>query len=175
LDFPIPAHRAIEPEANQGDGTSLPEFASSFPLEALIGAASADHCLSVRQETILLVEDEAFVRKVTAEVLESAGYRVLPACAASEALEAKGNDLEFVDLLLTDVVMPGLSGHELAAEFRALHPQTRVLLMSGYTEQLALSATSRIDYLAKPFSTSALLRRVRQVLDAGPSTFEVRA
>jgi CheY-like chemotaxis protein len=80
-----------------------------------------------------------------------------------------------VDLLLADLVMPGISGHELANELVALCPQLRVLLMSGYAEQLALCQLSSYGkkYLAKPFSVPVLLRRVRQVLDTDP--FDCRA
>ena len=117
-------------------------------------------------ETILLVEDEAFVRKVTAEVLESAGYRLVIAGDAREAL-AYRERLAPPDLLLADVIMPGMSGHELAVELTSFYPSTRVLLMSGYIEQLAtheLPSCGR-EYLAKPFSIRTLLSRVREVLD----------
>jgi CheY-like chemotaxis protein len=121
-------------------------------------------------ETILLVEDEAFVRQVAVEALESAGYKLVIARNAPEALEAYRRCSQPVDLLLADVVMPGMSGRELATEFETLYPRTRVLLMSGYAEQLALCELSpyRKTYLAKPFSMPTLLRRVREVLDANP-------
>jgi CheY-like chemotaxis protein len=78
-------------------------------------------------ETILLVEDEAFVRKATAEVLESAGYGLLVAGSAAEALEICRQGCRPVDLLLADVVMPGMSGRELALEFKISCPRARVL------------------------------------------------
>jgi DNA-binding NtrC family response regulator len=76
-----------------------------------------------------------------------------------------------VDLLLADVVLPGANGHQLANEFAGLCPRVRVLLMSGYAEQLALCELSpyRVHCLAKPFSRHTLLRRVRQVLDTSPA------
>jgi len=121
-------------------------------------------------ETILLVEDAAFVRKATAEALESARYRLLIAKNAAEALEACRICVRPVDLLLTDVVMPGMSGLDLAAEFENLCPRARVLLMSGHAEQFAGRELSRSgnQCLAKPFSVSALLKRVREVLDTNP-------
>lgn len=145
--------------------------------EPRIGAAFAEAGQRGGPETILLVEDEAFVRRVTAEVLESAGYRLVIATSAAEALEAYPRCSGPVDLLLADVVMPGMSGCELAAEFENLCPRGRVLLMSGHAEQLAWCELSRSGkkYLAKPFSTRMLLRRVREVLDTSPFDGGARA
>ena len=87
--------------------------------------------------TILLVEDESFVREVTCEVLRSAGYRVLPARDAAEAMRfyelRRGN----VDLLLSDVILPGETGPALAGTLRKKNPTLKVLLVSGYGEQIA--------------------------------------
>ncbi len=117
-------------------------------------------------QQILLVEDEAFVRKVTTEVLEAAGYRVLVARNAAEAVEISGRCPAPLNLLLTDVVLPGKNGIELAKEISALNREIRVLLISGYAGQLALSRSSEVqEYLAKPFSTQALLSKVRQLLE----------
>jgi CheY-like chemotaxis protein len=128
-------------------------------------------------ETILLVEDQAFVRKATAEVLESAGYRLVVAGNAAEALEACRTGSRPVDLLLTDVVMPGISGRDLAAEFASLCPHARVLLMSGHQQQLAVCEQSRLGgkCLAKPFSTRTLLDRVREALNTNPCELGARA
>ncbi len=129
-------------------------------------------------ETILLVEDEAFVRKATAEVLESAGYRLVTARSAAEALEAYRSSFGPVDLLLTDVILPGMSGRDLAAEFESLCPRARILLMSGQAEQLAgdvePSPNAR-KCLAKPFSIRVLLRKVREVLDTNPLDLRAQA
>ena len=140
-------------------------------------AAVCQFCQVNSHEIILLVEDEAFVRKVAAEILELAGYRLVIAKSAAEALEIHLKCSEPVDLLLADVVMPGMSGRELAAEFEGSYPRTRVLLMSGYTEQLALHESSlcRAKYLAKPFSRQVLLRKVRDVLDTSPYDLGARA
>jgi DNA-binding NtrC family response regulator len=128
-------------------------------------------------ETILLVEDEAFVRKATAEALESAGYRLLIATSAAEALEAQRKCAQPVDLLLTDVVMPGMSGCDLATEFESLRPRTRVLLMSGRQEPLAGCEQSRYGrkFLAKPFSIHRLLSKVREVLAGNPFDMQAQA
>lgn len=118
-------------------------------------------------ETILLVEDEAFVRTVTSEVLESAGYKLVISRSGAEALDACRKSSQPVDLLLADVVMPGMSGRELANEFEGLYPHARVLLMSGYAAQLAWCQLSPYGnaYLAKPFSVRVLLTKVRDALD----------
>lgn len=135
--------------------------------ETITRAAFAEPAQWSGPETILLVEDEAFVRTATAEVLESAGYRLVIARSAAEALAAYPRCSWPVDLLLCDIVMPGMNGRELATELENFHPHTRVLLMSGYAEQLAWCGSSAYgkQFLAKPFSIPMLLRRVREVLD----------
>jgi len=116
-------------------------------------------------ETILFVEDEAFVREVAGEILRSAGYQVLiakDAAAAACAYDLQGGD---VDLLLSDVVLPGENGHALARKLRRTRPELKVLLISGYAEQM--EAQEAGTCLGKPFSGALLLRRVRQALDCG--------
>ncbi|HLW89289.1 MAG TPA: response regulator [Terriglobales bacterium] len=117
-------------------------------------------------ETILLVEDETFVREVTREVLKAAGYRVVTARNATEALVA-GDSLRQVDLLLTDVVLPGRSGRALASDLQSREPNLAVLFVSGYGAQLAEIEAARPAFtcLAKPFSAAALLRKVREMLN----------
>jgi CheY-like chemotaxis protein len=145
--------------------------------EVVIGVAFPETVVWGGPETILLVEDEPFVRKVTAEILESAGYRLMVAKSAPEASEVCRRASHPADLLLADVVMPGMSGFELATQFETSYPRTRVLLMSGYAEQLALCELSPYGkaYLAKPFSSRVLLSRVRQALDADRSDWGAHA
>ena len=116
-------------------------------------------------ETILFVEDEAFVREVAGEVLRSAGYQVLIAKDAATAACAYDLQCGDVDLLLTDVVLPGENGHALARKLRRTSPELKVLLISGYAEQMEPQETGAC--LGKPFSGAVLLRRVRQALDGG--------
>jgi two-component system cell cycle sensor histidine kinase/response regulator CckA len=126
-------------------------------------------------ETILLVEDEAFVREVTCEVLRSAGYRVLTAKNAAEATGFFDVQCGEVELLLSDVVLPGETGRVLAGKLRRQNPRLKVLLVTGYGEQMGLLETvdgakhevEREQCLAKPFSSEVLLRRVRQLLGRG--------
>jgi CheY-like chemotaxis protein len=143
---------------------------ATMPAETMPAAVFVDAEPWGGPETILLVEDEVFVRKVAAEVLESAGYKLVIARSGGEALEAYRQLSKPVDLLLADVVMPGMSGRDLAAEFESLCPRARVLLMSGDARQLATCQVSPYakTYLAKPFSVRILLKKVREVLDANP-------
>jgi CheY-like chemotaxis protein len=167
----------VERASRQKSGTETrPEIGSVVAAETVIGAAVAAVDQLGAPETILLVEDEAFVRKVTAEVLVSAGYRLVSARSAAEALEACRCS-EPVDLLLADLVMPGMSGRQLAIEFQSLCPSARVLLMSGYPEQLALCELPAYgrSHLAKPFSIRTLLTRIREVLDTNPLDFRAQA
>ena len=135
-------------------------------LEETIGWCSdADESTLSRTKMILLVEDEAFVREVTCEVLRAAGYRVLAAKNAAEATrvyEVRGDEVE---LLLSDVVLPGESGRVLAGKLRRENPRLKILLVTGYAEQMGPRGTMQEECLAKPFSTEVLLGRVRQMLD----------
>lgn len=116
-------------------------------------------------ETILFVEDEAFVREVTCEVLQSAGYGVLTAKNAAEAALLYDQRRGEIQLLLTDVVLPGETGRSLALKLKRQNPKLKILFVTGYAEQMALQETNSEECLAKPFSTEVLLRRVRLVLD----------
>lgn len=118
--------------------------------------------------TILLVEDEAFLREVTCEILESAGYRVLKTRSASEAIDAFREYKTIVRLLLTDVVLPGQNGRDLAIDLRSVCPTLRIIFISGYPENAVTRQGIQEDgmfYLPKPFSLQSLTRKVRQVLE----------
>jgi CheY-like chemotaxis protein len=121
--------------------------------------------LAGESRTILLVEDETFVREVASEVLRAAGYRVLTAKSAAEAVRIFENGFD-IDLLLTDVVLPGETGRVLAERLRRANPQLPVLLATGYGEQMARETSE--ECLAKPFSSEDLLGRVRQLLEKAP-------
>jgi DNA-binding response OmpR family regulator len=119
--------------------------------------------------TVLLVEDEEFLRDLAGDVLECAGHRVLKARDAEAAIASFQRYSKIVDLLLTDVVLPGKSGRELAKQMRELRPSLKVMFVSGYAENIAVR--SRIgapdtSYLQKPFSADSLLERVDQLLGA---------
>ncbi len=156
--------------------TNLMDIPSIVVFEAP-SSSLADTCQWRGKETILLVEDAALVRKAAAEALQSAGYQVFIADNADHALETYRESCTPVDLLLTDVVMAGISGPELAQTLFLLCPDVRIMLMSGYAEELLAGELSpyRTEYLAKPFSASTLLQRVRQVLDKRPQDFAAPA
>jgi two-component system, cell cycle sensor histidine kinase and response regulator CckA len=121
-------------------------------------------------ETILLVEDDERVRRVASAALRRYGYRVLEAPSAEEALRHFAAESDAVRLVVTDVVLPRMSGAQLARELRAMRPELRVLFVSGYRED-SFAQEGRMDpgiaLLEKPFSPDALARRVRGVLDSG--------
>jgi CheY-like chemotaxis protein len=121
-------------------------------------------------ETVLLVEDEAAVRALTARMLREQGYTVLEAPDGEEALQlARANSEVTIHLLLTDVVMPRMSGIALAEQLKALFPTIKVLFVSGYTDNAIVHhgwLDPGIAFLHKPFSPAALARKVRDVLDA---------
>lgn len=117
--------------------------------------------------TILLVEDETFVRQSIEAALCLYGYTVLTAVNATQALEICRNSPQPPDLLVSDMVMPGMSGNELARAFRVLYPQAGVLLMSGYAQELTPHASSACctPHLSKPFSVDTLIKAVSELLD----------
>ena len=122
-------------------------------------------------ETILVVEDEDTVRRVTARLLERLGYQVTTASSAEEALQIlEGRGTPF-SLVLTDVVMPGLTGIELAEVLRQREPDIRILFMSGYpSRELGRSPDDPPSpFLPKPFSVHDLSRMVRASLGRGPA------
>ena len=124
-------------------------------------------------ETVLVVEDAASVRMVTRQVLERVGYVVLEAPNGETALRLAAKHHGPIQLLLTDVVMPGLSGRQLAEQLAKLRPDMKVLYTSGYADHAIVHhgiLDSGIAYLQKPFTPEALGRRVRQVLDSLPTT-----
>lgn len=161
----------ITVESEAGEGTefqiylpSVGEAADATPLwDDTVGF------LPVGNETVLLVEDELMVRSAASEALRQQGYTVLEAGDGVQALEvAEAHSGQPIHLVVTDVVMPRMSGEELGARFSALHPEAKVLYASGYTEDKAIRegiATRSIYFLQKPFRPATLAQRVREILD----------
>jgi PAS domain S-box-containing protein len=120
-------------------------------------------------ETILLAEDEETVREMVSRALQAQGYNVLEACHGAEALALSEQYQQPIDLLVTDVVMPQMSGGVLAERLTLLRPQLKVLFMSGYMDDAVVRhglPAVEMHFLAKPFSLSVLVAKVREVLDA---------
>jgi CheY-like chemotaxis protein len=117
---------------------------------------------------VLLVEDEAAVRDMARTALESYGYAVLAVANGEDALRTVTAHDGRIDLLLTDVIMPGVSGPELAERVRRDYPAIAVVFMSGYTSDAVLRQgveAGEANFVQKPFSTVALATKLRQVLD----------
>ena len=159
----------IAVDSEPGRGTN---FTILFPrVEEAVAAvkpAPAPAMPAGGSETILLVEDEAAVRNLIRDTLESYGYHVLEAGGGSEALRLSREHQGPLPLLLTDVVMPGMSGRAVAQAISAARPETRILYASGYTDE-AIARHGVLDpgtdFIQKPFSPDDLARRVREVLD----------
>jgi CheY-like chemotaxis protein len=138
------------------------------PADSTLARVQAE--ASKASRTILLVEDESFVREVTCEVLQYAGYRVFKAANALEALRLFRRYGKEVQLVITDVVMPGKNGHALASDLWAIRPDLRAILTSGYPENVGARPAfpkHGACFLSKPFSVESLLLKVRQVLESG--------
>ncbi len=124
-------------------------------------------------ETILLVEDEDMVRQVVRRMSEMNGYTVLEATSGHDALLVGEKASNPIHLLLTDVVMPGMSGAETAKEIKAKYPEIKVLFMSGYTEDVIVHQgvlDPEVAFVQKPVASQILVRKVREVLDGLTNT-----
>jgi len=159
-------------ESEPGHGTTFQLFFQCVDQPDAVALPPSRHSQSPGSETVLLVEDEVGVRTLARQALESRGYRVLEAGDGEEALRTCEEYAGEIDLLLSDVVMPRMSGRELRQRIAHLSPQTRVIFTSGYTDDAIVRHgiyQSECDFLQKPFTVHALLRKVREVLDRAPS------
>jgi CheY-like chemotaxis protein len=123
------------------------------------------------RETVLLVEDEERVRIATRRILEKRGYRVLEASSGPHALSLVAQHPAQIHLMVTDVVMPEMTGPELAAKLASERPAMKVVFVSGYANNAGVrqaAASSGSAYVQKPFAPDALLRTVREMLDRPP-------
>jgi len=152
-----------------GNGTTfkiyLPRFEEAA--EKVVTRPSLGEIAS-GSETILLVEDEEQVRKIVREILQMQGYQVLEAAGGGEALLISEKHEGPIHLMLTDVVMPLMSGRELANKLGPIRPATKIIYMSGYTEDTVVHhgvLEPGVEFIQKPFSPDALARKVREVLE----------
>ena len=159
-------------ESQPWEGSTFTVYLPRCEDEAAVASVEQPHPVDTGgPETVLVVEDEKMVRGLACRILERIGYRVLEAADADEALEALAKHPGDIDLLLTDVVMPRVSGPELARIVHATRPELPVLYMSGYTDD-AVGREGVLDpsvpFLQKPFTPDGLARKVREVLAGEP-------
>jgi PAS domain S-box-containing protein len=157
----------ITVDSRPGAGSTFEIHLPQFCAEPSPGESETDQHAVVRgASTVLVVEDEPAVRQFAVEVLAGSGHRMLQAANAEEALLESTRYSLPIDLLLTDMVMPGINGLDLAGRIRAIHPETRVLLVSGYSE--VLTAEGKLEagfhYLQKPYTPESLTRTVERIL-----------
>ncbi|HWX53082.1 MAG TPA: response regulator [Verrucomicrobiae bacterium] len=160
----------ISVQSERGQGTT---FTIYFPRveepSRPAGTSAVKSETAVRgSETVLLVEDEEGLRAITREFLESIGYNVLECGNGAEALDLMLKHKAPIDVLLTDLVMPGIHGSEIAVRLKQAHPNAKVILMSGYSDQAVQVEALGPDtlFLQKPFQLATLAQKVRSVLDA---------
>ncbi len=158
----------IEVESTVGLGTTFRVYLPRIEEPPVPdGGSSSPHALR-GTETVLLVEDEEAVRQVTKLILEQHGYSVLVASDGSQGIEVSRNYSGTIHLVLTDLMMPNISGRMLAESIMATRPGVRVLFMSGYTDDILVRqevGSSAADFLQKPFTLEVLRRKVREILD----------
>jgi two-component system, cell cycle sensor histidine kinase and response regulator CckA len=159
-------------QSELGRGTVFTIYFPSIdePSEA-IGNTPVSLAAAGGTETVLLVEDEDSVRQLVRETLESRGYRVLEAANGQSALTVAANHPDPIHLVITDVVMPGLNGHELVQQLLPTRQKIKVLYLSGYAQDAfstPLAAEAQKTFLQKPFTLQSLARKVREIL--GPPT-----
>jgi CheY-like chemotaxis protein len=152
-----------------GKGTT---FKLYFPRvsDPVTDSAPADttSMTSPTSETVLVVEDEKAVRDLTVKIMRQLGYHVLAAASGAEAIEVSRSHTGHIALLLTDVVMPNMSGRQLADVLIPSRPGLKVLYLSGYTENTVVHhgvLDEGVDFLPKPFSREVLAKKIREILD----------
>jgi CheY-like chemotaxis protein len=169
----------INVESEPGKGATFTVVLPSQPAPRRRGNSGASlRAVPRGTETVLVVEDEDAVRRIVKIALESAGYQVIEARSGSEALEVVRRHAGAIHLVVTDVVMPEMSGRELAERIVKDHPGVRILYMSGYTDDAVVRhgiVESGVAFLQKPFTPLALARKVREVLNGKATASESAA
>jgi CheY-like chemotaxis protein len=160
----------VQVYSEPGVGTTFKIYLPRVEPARPVAPSSLPAALPRGSETILLVEDEDAVRAITCHILRAGGYTVLEAADGDAARRACAEHGGPIHLLVSDVVMPGVGGRELAEQLLALHPEMKVLYLSGYTDDAIVRhgiLQESVNFLQKPFSSGVLAHKVREVLDAG--------
>ncbi len=160
---------SIEAYSEEGIGTTFKIYLPRVEEEAAKPGSDVRLAeLPAGTETVLIVEDEGILRNLCVRILERLGYGVLQAREGTEAISVAKGYGDRIDLLLTDVVMPGMNGSELATQLVLRNPGMKVLFTSGYTEEVISHhgvLAEGVSFLGKPYTPSALARKVREVID----------
>jgi len=159
----------IDVDSRLGQGTTFRVYLPRHDGEPNPSAPPGDASRATGHETILLVEDEPSILKMTTRMLRRLGYVVLPAATPGEALQLAQAHADQVDLLMTDVVMPEMNGRDLATALMARHPRLKCIFMSGYTADVIAHhgvLEEDVHFVQKPFAMHSLVAQVRAVLDA---------
>jgi two-component system, cell cycle sensor histidine kinase and response regulator CckA len=155
-------------ESKENEGTSFKIQLPRIDQPVTIAKPEASTAIPGGNETILLVEDEEPLRRATFEILTILGYQVFEAGNAAQAIQLTQLYKDTIHLLLTDVVMPKTNGKEVAEKIKVLHPETAVLFMSGYNDDIIAHhgiLEENVNFIGKPFSPNTLAAKIREVLD----------
>lgn len=165
----IKQHNAhIFVDSEPGKGTTFSIYLSAFMEELKEKKKEQSSSMPKGSETILVVDDEPFIRQLVMDTLQPLGYRLFEASCGDDALQAGSSFDGDIDLLLTDMIMPGMNGMELSKELGTKHRGMKTLFMSGYSDELAShseSLSERLNFMPKPITPVMLAVRVREVLD----------
>ena len=165
---------SIEVYSESGTGTAFKIYLPKFDEAAVrLKADGSETDLPGGKETILLVEDEGSVLKLALSILERLGYRVYSASSAEEALILAEGSRNPVDLLITDVVMPGMNGRELADKMVKIYPEIKILYTSGYPENVIAHhgmLDEGLNFIGKPYTMSTLAKKIREVIEKDSSS-----
>ncbi|MFA7465648.1 MAG: response regulator, partial [Syntrophales bacterium] len=162
---------AIDVYSEQGQGTTFKIYLPGVegPADSLV-QDKPDLEMPGGNETILIVEDEANVRELASTILKRLGYKVFAASNGGEAFLLVEKQKDPIDLLMTDVVMPGMNGRELAERLIQIQPRMRVLFTSGYTENVIIHhgiVEENLAFISKPYTMQTLAHKIREVLNQG--------